>query len=124
MSSNWWAQKIGANPSAPVPQAPTYQQQLPPTTPQPPYYPPEVNQQRLPQSATNAARCPGCGSGNYGSADAASRARCYDCGYPITQSGSGMGKGVTSGPQAAGPAQPARQVESGGFNPQTIIGHI
>jgi hypothetical protein len=28
------------------------------------------------------------------------------------------------GPQASGPAQAARQVATGGFNPQTIIGHI
>jgi hypothetical protein len=35
-----------------------------------------------------------------------------------------MGRGVTSGPQASGPAQAARQVETGGFNPTTIIGHI
>lgn len=124
MSNSWWANKL-AQPATPQQRAPQ-QSQLPPTTPQQPYYPPEVNQQALPQSATSAARCPGCGSGNYGSSamEPSARARCYDCGYPITQSGSGMGKGVTSGPQASGPAQAARQIATGGFNPGTIIGHI
>jgi hypothetical protein len=34
-----------------------------------------------------------------------------------------MGKGITGG-QASGPAQASKQVATGGFNPQTIIGHI
>jgi hypothetical protein len=52
------------------------------------------------------------------------RARCYDCGYPIQQSGSGVGRGIQSGQPSGGPAAPARQVATGGFNPTTIIGHI
>lgn len=121
MSNNWWANKLGQQAPQQAPYVPP--SQLPPTTPQPPYYPPEVNQQSLPQSAAPAARCPGCGSGNYGGTFE-SRARCYDCGYPLQQSGSGVGKGVTGGPQASGPTQAAKQVEPGGFNPQTIIGHL
>jgi hypothetical protein len=35
-----------------------------------------------------------------------------------------MGTGITSGPKASGPAQASKQVQAGGFNPQTIIGHI
>jgi hypothetical protein len=42
----------------------------------------------------------------------------------LTQSGSGVGKGIAGGPQASGPAQASKQVATGGFNPQTIIGHI
>jgi hypothetical protein len=53
-----------------------------------------------------------------------SKARCYDCGYPLVQSGSGMGKGITGGPSSSGPATPARQIASGGWNPTTIIGKI
>jgi len=111
MSSNWWANKLGTTP-APRPEAtqlpqPTYQQ------PQQPQYTPPV--------ASN--NCPGCGSGNY-SAAGGGRARCYDCGYPIQQSGSGMGKGIVSGPQPTGPVQAAVQVETGGWNPTTIIGKL
>jgi hypothetical protein len=40
------------------------------------------------------------------------------------QSGSGLGKGITGGPQASGPAQPAVQVATGGWNPTTIIGKL
>jgi hypothetical protein len=117
-NSNWWANKLGqptSKPSAPqyvAPQPATYVQ------PQTTSYPP--SQQATPQ----AARCPGCGSGNYGGATPESRPRCYDCGYPIQQSGSGAGTGIVGGSKASGPATPAKQVEAGGWNPQTIIGHI
>lgn len=122
MSSNWWSTKLTGAPAQPqTPQAPTPQYAAPQPAqyaqPQQPQYPPQ--QQMTPQ----AARCPGCGSGNYGGATPESRLRCYDCGYPLQQSGSGVGKGIVGG-QSGGPAQPARQVASGGFNPQTIIGHI
>jgi hypothetical protein len=120
MSSNWWANKLG---TTPVPQAQPQQQQ--------PYVPPTVNvgQQGTPpvqQTYTPSPRCPGCGSGNYGASAMTpeARPRCYDCGYPIQQSGSGVGKGIQSGQSSGGPAAPARQVTPGGFNPTTIIGHI
>jgi len=48
------------------------------------------------------------------------RARCYDCGYPLVQQGSGIGTTSSSN----GPAQPARQAEGGGWNPGTIVGKI
>jgi hypothetical protein len=113
MSSNWWANKLGTTP-APIPTA----TQLP----QQPMYQPQPQQpQYTPPVASN--NCPGCGSGNY-SAAGGGRARCYDCGYPIQQSGSGMGKGIVSGPQPTGPVQAAVQVASGGWNPTTIIGKL
>jgi len=115
-SNNWFAGKMGT--SMPAPPTP------PVTPPQTPVYNPvpqqPQGQQRLPQSAVAASRCPGCGSGNYGSADPNTKARCYDCGYPIQQSGSGLGTGIT-GNQASGPAQPARQVsKSSNWNPQNV----
>jgi len=117
-NSNWWANKLGQQ--QPQTQAPRYVAPQPATyvQPQQPQYPP--SQQATPQ----APRCPGCGSSNYGGATPESRPRCYDCGYPIQQSGSGAGKGITGGPSASGPATPARQVDAGGWNPTTIIGHI
>jgi len=129
MSSNWWATKLTGAPAQPqAPQAPTPQYAAPQpaqyAAPQQPQYPPQ--QQMVPQ----APRCPGCGSGNYGSLTDAARgmqamARCYDCGYPVQQSGSGLGKGIVGqGGSSGGAAIPAKQVASGGFNPQTIIGHI
>ena len=124
MSNNWWANKLGTPqqpaqaqpPLAPVPQQYTPQQPAYPQQPTQIQYPPSQQIQTTP-------RCPGCGSGNYASLEGA-KARCYDCGYPLQQSGSGLGKGIVGGPKASGPVQPARQVPSGGFNPQTIIGHI
>ena len=125
-TSNWWANKLGApavpqqQPVQPQYQAP--QQYAPPAQqyapPRPQAYPPQ------PQQYVDSS-CPGCGSGNYGGATPEARKRCYDCGYPIQQSGSGVGKGIVSGGgQASGPTQAAVQVQSGGWNPTTIIGHI
>jgi hypothetical protein len=120
MSNNWWANKLG---TTPVPQQPSYQgvaipQQQAPQTPNAP--------QNYPTMRTPVGdRCPGCGSGNYAGATPESRKRCYDCGYPLQQSGSGMGTGIVGqGGQASGPAQAATQVPTGGWNPTTIIGHL
>lgn len=118
MSNSWWANKLGA------PQQP---QSRPPITPpsqapMTPYQPPQQQQQtNLPASATSAARCPNCGSGNYGGATPEARARCYDCGYPLQQSGSGM-PGVRV--PTEGPVQAAKQVDTGGFNPGQIVDRI
>ena len=111
MSSNWWANKLGTAPAS----IPTATQPL-----QQPVYQPQQPQYTPPVASNN---CPGCGSGNY-SAAGGGRARCYDCGYPIQQSGSGMGKGIVSGPQPTGPVQAAVQVATGGWNPTTIIGKL
>lgn len=134
-SSSWWANKLGtqapaerpAAPVAPAAQpAPSYQQ-APSNYPQvsvPPAVPPqnpELEGHRLPQSAGSYDRCPNCASGNYGRTTPESRARCYDCGYPIQQSGSGV-PGVRV--PTEGPVQAARQVGTGGFNPQQIVDRI
>ena len=120
-NADWFAKKLG------VPQQqqeaglqPTYVPQVQNPTPSvvQPSYPPAT------PAIPRGDRCPGCGSGNYGGATPEARKRCYDCGYPITQSGSGMGKGITSGPTAGGPTQATTQVPTGGWNPTTIIGHI
>ena len=103
-NSSWWASKLG--------------------TPQPaqPSTPPQIVQQNVPQISQPAPveMCPNCRSGNYGKLTAETRARCYDCGYPIVQQGSGVGTVGSSN----GPAQPARQATGSGFNPGTIVGKL
>lgn len=117
-NASWWANKLGA--PAPVLPSPMYQppqpaQVVPSPVQQPPAYAPV-----LPPSAA-ANRCPGCGSGNYGGT-AETRSRCYDCGYPITQSGTGV-KGINQG-GGSGPVQASKQIPTGGWNPTTIIGKL
>jgi ribosomal protein S27AE len=72
------------------------------------------------QSTRHSGYCPECGSGNYMNPPGSQRMRCYDCGYPITQSGSGGGMPSES----SGPSRPAKQVAKSGFFPNTFIGKI
>jgi len=140
MSNSWWADKLGNN----QPQTPRYTPQTPPVQPvQPGYaqpyqgvtpntsYPPVTEQpyvdpalagRRLPASATSPSRCPNCSSGNYGKMTAETAPRCYDCGYPIQQSGSGTpGVRIPSN----GTVEATKQVStSNNFNPGTFIGKI
>jgi hypothetical protein len=121
-TNNWWSKKLG------TPEQPQQTQQ---PSSHPVYQPanPLPVQQSYPQSHQSAPvtpvsqRCPGCGSSNYGGATPEARKRCYDCGYPITQSGSGMGPGIM-GQGGGGSPQPSRQVQTGGWNPTTIIGKL
>lgn len=121
MSSDWYSKNFGGQPSRPAPQPPM----TPPTTlpynPVPQPQAPQEASQRLPQSAKTASSCPGCGSGNYGQVTSETKARCYDCGYPVVQAGSGV-SGIGN---SSGPTMPARQsTTANNFNPQGIIGHI
>jgi len=119
-NSDWWSRRLTNPPATQAPQAPY----LPPVQQPAQQYAP-VEQQaappRLPASATNTSRCPGCGSGNYGSASPEARPRCYDCGYPISQTGTGT-VGITG--SGGGASAPAKQVPTGGWNPTAIIGRI
>jgi len=131
MSNSWWADKLGngqaptQRPAAPV--QPTYAQPVQ----QNPSYPPQTSQQfvnpelaghRLPASASSGS-CPNCGSGNYGGT-AETKARCYDCGYPIQQSGSGT-PGVRIPNAGSGAVEAARQLNTGNnYNPGQIIDRI
>ena len=119
-NQNWWASKLGGQPAAPSYTPPVQQ----PMQPQQPNPIPAGQNSTPPVVGRVAERCPGCGSNNYGGATPESRKRCYDCGYPLVQSGSGMGRGIVSGQQTAGAPQPAKQVQAGGWNPNVIIGKI
>lgn len=116
--SDWWSKKL-ANTQPQTTQAPI--QSTPPVVqPEPRTHTPSGN--RLPESAALASRCPNCSSGNYGKVSPEAKARCYDCGYPIQQSGSGA-PGVRV--PTEGPVQPAKQIStSNNFNPTTIIGRV
>ena len=117
MSNDWWQKKMGApTPQQQPVQMPAQTQTQQPTQQQPSY--PQTQKASAP-----TPRCPSCSSANYvGSAE--TRARCYDCGYPIQQSGTGT-PGIRNPNTASGPVEPAKQINTqNNFNPQTIIGHI
>lgn len=119
-TADWWANKLGTQQPVSNPQGPSW---IRPMQQQRNLIPDGQKNNTPPVVATPTEKCPGCGSSNYGGATPEARKRCYDCGYPIVQSGSGLGKGI-NGPKADGPAQPAKQVQPGGWNPTTIIGKL
>jgi hypothetical protein len=125
MSNDWWSKKLG-NPST---------QSTPPTSPpasnvyRAPQQTPNVqvsydpNQDQLvtrAQSARDQERCPGCMSVNYMAPVGTQRKRCYDCGYPIVQAGTGVG-GTGQGGSPIAAKQPS---QGGGFNPTVIVDRI
>jgi len=128
-NSDWWSKKMGTPASA--------RPSMPPTSPSAPvpYTPPaqqpnvqvnyDANSDQLVTKAQSAKRsdtCPNCYSGNYFAPQGTQRMRCYDCGYPITQSGTGAGM---PGGNTSGPVTPAKQVGQGsGFNPNIIVDRI
>ncbi len=111
---NWWADKLAGDAPNPRPQVQPAPQPTAPVQQQQPQQP-----AKQPQSAKETDLCPSCGSGNYMAAPGRQYHRCYDCGYPLQQSGSGIGSTSTEGP-----TKQAVQVESSGYNPQAIIGRV
>jgi ribosomal protein S27AE len=127
-NADWWASKLAQQ----APQQPPAQQgrpiNMPPMPPsqQPmapmPSFQPQSNPSERAQSAKQTAACPECGSGNY-MAVANAAPRCYDCGYPISQSGSRFGN--LTGAHVEGAAKSARGNDTqSNWNPQGIIGRI
>ena len=121
-NADWWARKLAETTpqtqprSTGMPPAPMSQQ---PLAPLPPLQPPTSTRA---QSANQTASCPDCGSGNYLSV-ANTAPRCFDCGYPLEQSGSRYGS------LAGAPVQGATKASLGNdptsnWNPQGIIGRI
>lgn len=124
-ASDWYARKLGRQRQTAPPQDPRELLFAPATVPGR-----QVQQQQQPQqdddaqiiadmtksakSQRRAGICPECESGNYKEFRWAGQVsfRCYDCGYPIVQSGSGAGGAGTG--QATGPARPAAQVDTVG----------
>jgi ribosomal protein S27AE len=122
-NADWWAKKLG-NPQpiqqgrpANVPAMPPSQQ---PMAPMPTFQ--AVNQGERAQSAKQTATCPDCGSGNYMAIQNAAP-RCFDCGYPLEQSGSRYGS--LAGAHVEGSAKAASGNDAtNNWNPQGIIGRI
>ena len=125
--SNWWADKLGTS----APQQPQQPQYQPPPQPQyqgpgqVPYMPPQQQAPEPPtkaQSASQTGRCPECGSGNYMLLPGAGAPRCYDCGYPIVQAGSGLGSLL--GATVVGEGTALQPHAASNWQPQTIIGTV
>ena len=127
--SNWWADKLAGKPPAqstppvrppaPIPLNP----QAMPTHRLPVQYDAETDQVTTKAShVRKASQCPECYSGNYFQMPGSNYMRCYDCGYPIVQSGSGMSGMPTI---SDGPTRAAVQVStSNNYNPSQIIGRV
>lgn len=136
MPSNFWARKLAErDPKPPVRQAPnpnvpwwssgpTQQAPQPPPmgtiapapaqTAQVPdghkvITPNDINLRRF-QSLNQADGCPDCGGSNYFGPSPNARKRCFDCGYPIVQSTSGVSNVGASGGQAGTPARQAARM--------------
>lgn len=125
--SDWWSRKLGGGsttPSTPPTQPPSqvpYQPYPQAQNPQVSYDPQRDTLVTKAVSARDTSRCPECGSGNYMAPQGTNRMRCYDCGYPLVQSGSGGGLPSDS----SGPATPSRQTSQGsGFRPDVIVDRI
>ena len=127
MANDWWANKLGGGASQNTGSTPATgpapgvvyrpSQGNAPVT-----YDPSTDQTVTKAiSARQADSCPNCFSGNYFAPQGTQRARCYDCGYPLLQQGSGAG--IPGG--SSGSATPAEQVSRGnGFNPNVIVDRI
>ena len=123
-NADWWAKQLGTQPAAPQTRTtnapmPPSQQPMTPYTPPPPQ--PQQSSLRI-GSAQQTESCPECGGNNYMSVQKAAP-RCYDCGYPISQSGSRYG--ALTGAKVEGSAKGAIGNDgTSNWNPQGIIGRI
>lgn len=119
----WWQRTV----MVPAPPAPPTPAPVAPQVPdqQPTDVDPQESMRRTQWAKETSGACPSCGSDNYSRHPEAptARPRCFDCGYPITQTGSGP---AVQG-DAAGPVRAARQIpeaRTNSFNPRNIIHHM
>lgn len=116
MSVNWYARRLSGGTFTPRESSPQATVPAPAPTPVPAPTP----HTRRPQSALQTEHCPSCGSSNYMAAQGSKLHRCLECGYPVVQSGSGVG----SGGRTDGTVRAAKQPETGTYSPTTIVGRI
>lgn len=74
-------------------------------------------------SAPAPTGCPQCHSTNFGSPTSNTAPRCFECGYVPGGSYQSAQQGMT-GIANEGPVNKTKQVASGGFHPQQIVGRI
>lgn len=118
--SGFWAKALGASPVSAAPALPPAV--IPSGTPAASADPGVASAAARAASARSTERCPECDSGNYfrpqGHPDVAPR--CYECGYPVRHTTSGV---VATGTDKA--AVPARQVSTANnYHPTVFIGRI
>lgn len=124
-NADWWANKLAGTTPAPQVGRPTNMPPMPatqqPMAPMPTFQPQQTPSQA--KSSQSSLTCPDCGSGNYMSPSASVAYRCYDCGYPISQSGSRYGN--LAGAHVEGSAKQATGNDGvSNWNPQGIIGRV
>ena len=120
-NADWWAKQLGVKPQPPQQSTPMPPSQQPMTSYMPPAPQPQVSASKA-MSARNNDTCPNCSSGNFFAVNN-SAPRCYDCGYPLEQSGSKYGS--LTGAKIEGSAKSARGNDvSNNWNPQQIVGRI
>jgi ribosomal protein L37E len=122
-NSDWWAKKLQAQ-QPPAPAARTQSEpQAASQQPMTPYQAPDQPKTGRPvPSASKTETCPDCGSGNY-HGFGGSKPRCYECGYPMEQSGSKYGS--LTGAQVVGDTKSSIGNDpTNNYNPQGIIGRI
>ena len=120
MSADWWAKKLQGQ--VPQPRQDSSPPMPPSQQPMTPYVAPQPQPNLRIGSAAQTQRCPECNSNNYMAVSNASP-RCYDCGFPISQSGSRYG--ALTGANVEGTVKSATGNDTtNNFNPQQIIGRI
>ena len=116
-NADWWAKQLGTQ--APVAQPRPANNPMPPSQqPMTPYQAPQPQQVAVTkaQSANQTQLCPECGGNNYMTPSQTIALRCYDCGYPVGQSGSRYG--ALTGARVEGNAKAALGNEAqSGWNP-------
>jgi hypothetical protein len=122
-NADWWSRKLSestqpqAQPrSTDMMPAPPSQQPLAPM----PSFQPQQNTRA--QSANQTSSCPDCGSSNFMAVSNAAP-RCFDCGYPLEQSGSRYGSLAGAHVEGATKTSAGNDPTSN-WNPQGIIGRI
>jgi hypothetical protein len=116
-NADWWAKQLGTQAPAPQPR-PTNIPMPPSQQPMTQYAPPQPQQPPATkaQSANQTQSCPECGGNNYMSPSREIAPRCYDCGYPVGQSGSRYG--ALTGARVEGSAKSALGNDGqSGWNP-------
>ena len=121
-NADWWSKQLGVQPAAPV-ALPADIPMPPSQQPMTPYVPPQPQQPSIRIGSTGQTQlCPDCNSNNYMAVQNAAP-RCYDCGYPLQQSGSKFGSLTGAKVEGNIKSSIGNDTQSN-WNPQGIIGRI